>query len=98
MKQGDRLEVLEKIGGDRTMSNKSKIALVATLIVGVASAGLATDAFAANNYDRFDWAPVYAGPTVNSESRTSAYETNVERSAPGPRWQLSHRIGTDRPR
>jgi hypothetical protein len=80
------------------MSNKSKLALVATLIVGAASAGLATDAFAANNYDSSDWAPMYAAPTVNSEPRTSAYERNTERSAPEPRWQLSHRIGTDRPR
>jgi hypothetical protein len=80
------------------MSNKSKITLVATLIVGTASAGLATDAFAANNYDSPDWAPMYAGPTVSSEPRTSAYERNAERAAPGPRSQLSHRIGTDRPR
>jgi hypothetical protein len=33
------------------MSTKSKIALVAPLILGTASAALATHAFAANNYD-----------------------------------------------
>jgi hypothetical protein len=80
------------------MSNKSKIALVAALLVGAASAGLATDEFAANNYDSSDWAPMYAGPTINSEPRASVYEQNAERSAPGPRWQLSHRIGVDHPR
>jgi hypothetical protein len=78
--------------------SKSKIALVGALIVGAASAGLATDAFAANNYDSSDWAPMYVGPTVSNEPRASAYEKNAERPAPGPSSQISHRIGIDRQR
>jgi hypothetical protein len=80
------------------MSSKFKIALVGALIVGAASAGLATDAFAANNYDSPDWAPIYAGPTVSNQHRASVYEKNAERPTPGQRWQLSHRTGIDRPR
>jgi hypothetical protein len=79
------------------MLSKSKIAYIGVLIVGAASAGLATYAFAANNYDSPDWAPVYIGPPVSSEPKARVYNKNAERSAPGPKWQLSHRIGTDRP-
>lgn len=78
------------------MSSKSKIALVGALIVGAAFAGLATDAFAANNYDSSDWAPMYAGPTVSNEPRVGVYDKNAERPAPAPSSQLSHRIGIDR--
>jgi hypothetical protein len=78
------------------MSNKSKNALVAALIIGAASATLATDAFAANNYDSSDWAPMYSGPTIGTEPKVSVDKRHDERFVPGPSWQLSHR--TDRPR
>jgi hypothetical protein len=62
--KGDGLEKsTEQTAGDKIMSNKSKIARCAALILGTASAVLATDAFAANNYDSSDWAPMHAGPT-----------------------------------
>jgi hypothetical protein len=80
------------------MPNKFTIALVGALTVVTAAAGLATDAFAANNYDSSDWAPMYAGLTVGGEPRAGAYEKNAEKSAPRQRWQLSHRTGIDRPR
>jgi hypothetical protein len=78
------------------MPNTSKIALVAGLILGTASVGLATNAFAANNYDSSDWAPMYAGPTVGSEPKVDVHTKNNERFALGPSWQLSHK--TDSPR
>jgi hypothetical protein len=78
------------------MSNTSKIALVAGLIVGTASAALATNAFAANNYDSPDWAPMYAGPTVGNEPKVEVHPKNTERFVPAPSKRLSHR--TDSPR
>ena len=70
------------------MWNKSKIALCAALILGTASAALATNAFAANNYDSSDWAPMYAGPTVGSEPKVDVHAKNTERFIPGPSWRL----------
>jgi hypothetical protein len=78
------------------MSNNSKIALVAVLILGAASAAMATRAFPANNYDSSDWAPMYSGPIVDAEPKENIDTRNSERFIPGPRWQLPHR--TDRPR
>jgi hypothetical protein len=78
------------------MSNTSKIALVVGLILGTVSAGLGTSAFAANNYDSSDWAPMYAGPTVGSEPKVDVHAKNTERFVPGPSERLSHK--TDSPR
>jgi hypothetical protein len=86
---------IEQTAGDTPMSNKSKIAAT-VLILGTASAALATHAFAANNYDSSDWAPMYAGPTVGNEPTVDVYTKHAERPVPAPKWQLSHR--TDRPR
>jgi hypothetical protein len=78
------------------MSTKSKTALVAALILGTASAALATHAFAANNYDSPDWAPIFTGPTVGREPRVSVYKKNAERFIVSPCWRLFHKM--DRPR
>jgi hypothetical protein len=78
------------------MSNTSKIALVAGLILGTASATLATNAFAANNYDSSDWAPMYAGPSVGSEPKADVRAKDTERFVPAPSERLSHK--TDSPR
>jgi hypothetical protein len=78
------------------MSIKSRIAIVAALILGAASSDLATRAFAANNYDSPDWAPSYSGSAVGREPRVSLHKENADRFVPGARWQLSHK--TDRPR
>jgi hypothetical protein len=78
------------------MSNNSKLALVTVLILGAAPAAVATSAFAANNYDSSDWAPMYSGPSVGAEPKEQIDTRNNERFIPGPKWQLSHR--TDRPR
>jgi hypothetical protein len=78
------------------MSNTSKIALVAGLILGTASAAQATNPFAANNYDSSDWAPMYAGPTVRSEPEVEVHPKNTERLVPAPSERLSHK--TDSPR
>jgi hypothetical protein len=78
------------------MSNNSRLALVTVFILGAASAAMATSAFAANNYDSSDWAPMYSGPIVGTEPKASIDTRNTGRFIPGPRWQLSHR--TDRPR
>jgi hypothetical protein len=74
------------------MSTKSRIALVTALTLGTASAALATHAFAANNYDSPDWAPIYSGPTVGREPAVSAYKKNADRSVRAPSWQLSHKM------
>ena len=69
------------------MSTKSRITLVATaLFLGTASSALAPHAFAANNYDSPDWAPIYSGPTVGHETRVGVHKRNVDRYVPGPRW------------
>jgi hypothetical protein len=86
----------KQTAGDNTMPNTSKIALVAGLIFGTASAALATNAFAANNYDSSDWAPMYAKPTVGSEPKVDARTKNNEMFVFGPSWQLSRK--TDNPR
>jgi hypothetical protein len=78
------------------MWNTSKLALVASLILGSAPATLATNAFAANNYDSSDWAPMYAGATVGNEPKVDVHTKNNERFVSGPSWQLSRR--TDSPR
>ena len=78
------------------MLTKTKIAFAAALIIGTASAALAPPAFAANNYDSPDWAPIYSGPTDGHEARADVHKRNVDRFVPGPRWQLSHKV--DRPR
>jgi hypothetical protein len=78
------------------MSNNSKIAFVTVLILGAASAAMGTGAFAANNYDSSDWAPMYSGPIVGAKPQENIDTKNTERFIPAPRWQLSHR--TDRPR
>jgi hypothetical protein len=78
------------------MPNTSKIALVAGLVIGTASAALATNAFAANNYDSSDWAPMYAGPTIGTEPKVDVRTKNNERLVLGPSWQLSHRTDSQR--
>jgi hypothetical protein len=78
------------------MWNTSTLALVATLILGSASATLATNAFAANNYDSSDWAPMYAGRTIGSEPKVEVHTKNNERLVLGTSWQLSRK--TDNPR
>jgi hypothetical protein len=78
------------------MPNTSKIALVVALILGTASAVLATNAFAANNYDSSDWAPMYAGPSVGSEPKVDIRTKNTERFVPAPSERLSHK--SDSPR
>jgi hypothetical protein len=78
------------------MPNTSTIALVVALILGTASAVLATNAFAANNYDSSDWAPMYAGPSVGSEPKVDVRSKNTERFVPAPSERLSHK--TDSPR
>jgi hypothetical protein len=78
------------------MSNKSRTALGAALLLGTASAALATSALAANNYDSSDWAPMYAGPTVGSEPKVDVHTKNTERFVPWPSWRLSHK--SDSPR
>jgi hypothetical protein len=78
------------------MSTKSRITLVVALFLGTASSALAPPAFAANNYDSPDWAPIYSGPTDGHEARAVVHKRNVDRFVPGPRWQLSHKV--DRPR
>ena len=78
------------------MPNTSKTALVVALILGTASAALATNAFAANNYDSSDWAPMYAGPSVGSEPKVDVRTKNTERFVPAPSERLSHK--TDSPR
>jgi hypothetical protein len=75
------------------MANRSKIALVAVVFGGTA---LATNAFAANNYDSPDWSPMYVEPGAGSGPSVSAYKKHEDRSVPAPQWQLYHR--TDRPR
>jgi hypothetical protein len=74
------------------MSTKSKIALVTALTLGTASAALATHAFAANNYDSPDWAPIYSGPTAGHEPKVSVYKENADRFVPVPRWKMSHKM------
>ena len=74
------------------MSTKSRIALITALTLGTASAALATHAFAANNYDSPDWAPMYSGPTAGHEPKVSVYKENAGRSVPAPSWQLSHKV------
>jgi hypothetical protein len=86
----------KQTAGDETMLNTPNIALVASLILGTASATLATNAFAANNYDSSDWAPMYAGATVGNEPKVDAHTKNNERFVSGPSWQLSRK--TDSPR
>jgi hypothetical protein len=78
------------------MPNTSTIALVVALILGTASAVLATNAFAANNYDSSDWAPMYAGPSVGSEPKVDVRSKNTEWFVPAPSERLSHK--TDSPR
>ena len=78
------------------MSNTSKVALIAGVILGTASAILATNAFAANNYDSSDWAPMYAGPSIGSEPKFDARTKNTETFVPVPSARLSHK--TDSPR
>jgi hypothetical protein len=78
------------------MSERLAIAVGAALIFGVASSDLATRAFASNNYDSPDWAPIYSGPSVGREPRVGVYRDNADRYVRAPRWQLSHK--TDRPR
>jgi len=78
------------------MSIKSRIAIVAALILATASSDLATRAFAANNYDSPDWAPIYSGAAVRREPGAGLHKGNADRFVPGPMWQLSHK--TDRPR
>jgi hypothetical protein len=78
------------------MSGTSKIALVAGLILGTGCATLATNAFAANNYDSSDWAPMYAGPRVGSGPKVDVRTKNTERFVPAPSARLSHE--TDSPR
>jgi hypothetical protein len=78
------------------MSNTSKIALVATLILGTAWAVLATNAFAANNYDSSDWAPMYAGPSVGSEPKVDIRAKTAERFVPAPSERLSQKTGSPR--
>jgi hypothetical protein len=78
------------------MSTRLKIAIGAALILGTASSDLATRAFAANNYDSPDWAPIYSGPSVGREPRVGVYRDNADRFVRAPRWHLSHK--TDRPR
>ena len=78
------------------MPNTSKNALVVALILGTASAVLATDAYAANNYDSSDWASMYAGPSAGSEPKADVRSKNTERFVPAPSERLSHK--TDGPR
>jgi hypothetical protein len=78
------------------MSIKSRIAIVAALILGAASSDLATRAFAANNYDSPDWAPAYSGAAVGREPGASLQKENADRFVQGPRSQPSHK--TDRSR
>ena len=86
----------KETAGDNTMWNTSKLALIASLILGGAPGTLATNAFAANNYDSSDWAPMYAGRTIGSEPKVDVHTKNNERLVLGPSWQVSHK--TDNPR
>jgi hypothetical protein len=90
--QGDGLEIDRTNSWRKTLSTKSKIALAAALILGTAPAALATHAFAANNYDSPDWAPIFTGPTVGREARVSVYKENAVRFIAAPSRQLSHKI------
>jgi hypothetical protein len=78
------------------MSNTSKVALIASLILGTASGILATNAFAANNYDSSDWAPMYAGPSIGSEPKIDARTKNTETFVPAPSERLSHQTDSRR--
>ena len=71
------------------MSIKSRIAIVAALILGAASSDLATRAFAANNYDSPDWAPPLYTLDVQRHPAVGHLEGIAPAPAAAPREELN---------